>query len=75
MTLCINKDSQGVGIETITQTSWIQKTVIHTIKESRYQEHLHLGHILVKVIQVKLRCKFNDSVHYMKIATRILETY
>ena len=33
-----------------------------------------LGHALVKVIQVKLQCQFNDSAHYMKIATHILET-
>ena len=61
--------------DTIPQTSWIQKTVIDTIKESRYEEHPHSGHTLVKVIQVKLQCKFNDSVHYMKIATHILETF
>ena len=40
-----------------------------------YEEHFHLSHTLVKVIQVKLQCKFNDSVHYMKIATHILETF
>ena len=62
--------------ETITQTSWIQKTVFDIIKGSRYEEHLHLlGDTLVKVIQVKLQCKFNDSVHYMKIATHIVETF
>ena len=50
MTLCINKDRMLGFTEKVTQTSWIQKTVIDTIKELRYEEHLHLGHILVKVV-------------------------
>ena len=33
----------------------------------------NLGHALVKVIQVKLPCKVNDSV--IKIATHIIETF